>query len=351
MIGMIQCNSIRSKANPGERCPYKSLNGSEWCGHHAKQTTPRRFSDTISHARTEEGGCRGATQTQTQTQTQTPKPDPIAQAVRMIWNAWNRWVAHRCGPLLRNRTDSNNPADFFSSEPVEEIPLQYFISFVDTQGKGYIMDSRSAISLMDHAAKNHEPALNPFNRAPLSPLFLRRLQLHTGTKVWTALTPLTPAQQLELLTTDVCRMIDDLGYYTSPDWYLGLSHRRLRCLYIELLDIWSHRATLAPSDRVRIVPGVSPLFHVPPAIVVNVMSRPAIQNLVMNICRLLVSTAENRTDRQLGAMYCIGALSIVQPTVAAAYPWLYETFSPGATRLLSNGSISIIPQVLDGPAV
>jgi hypothetical protein len=103
---------------------------------------------------------------------------------------------------------------------------------------------------------------------------------------------------------------------------------------MELADIWYHRAMLSHDDRMRIVPGERAL-PVPVSTVV-VMTQKALQHTVIKSCRLLVSSAAARSDKQLGVMYVLGALSLVSPTAAFAYPWLLEMFSPGVTRIFVN---------------
>jgi len=206
-----------------------------------------------------------------------------------------------------------------------------FISFVDA-GKGYIMDARSAISLVTHAT---ETPLNPFNRSPLTPLFLKRLSLHKVSG-WVTL----PAG--EQTVTDVFRLIEDLGYYTDPTWYIDLGRHELQRLYIELADIWFHRAGLSNQDRARIAE--SP-FGVPVATAL-IMRLPALKPMVLRTLKLLVSAASARSDRQLGVMYVLGALSIVSEGAGTAFPWLVEMFSPGVTSIVNGQIVVAHPSVL-----
>jgi len=274
-------------------------------------------------------------------------PEEMAVATIKIRRTWGRWIARRAGPLLRFREESNNPFDFFSSDPVAEIPFGDIVSFV-SGGKGYIMDIKSAVSLIEHAAKNKEEPVNPFNRAVLPPLFLKRITLHSQKdkkKSWATLEPVSEAQKLVLATTDLFRCIEDLGYYTDPSWFIDLSRQGLQRLYMELADIWFHRAALGPADRRRIVPSPLNLFSVPVTTVL-IMQQKALRPLVLNACRLLVSAAPARSDNQLGVMFVLGSLSLVSEGAGTAYPWLVEQFSPGVTRLVNNEIVVLHPSVL-----
>jgi hypothetical protein len=251
-----------------------------------------------------------------------------------IFRAWRRWLARRCGPLLWDRTESNNPYDFYSSDPVDEIPLQDFVSFVDG-GKGYIMDAKSATSLLEHATNHNEPALNPFNRAPLPALLLKRLKRHGVTGKWASLTAMTPETKFAMEVTDLFRTIEDLGYYTDPHWFLELGALQLQRLYIELADIWYHRAGLSQVEKNRIVPPPTRAF---PISVQGslIMQLKALKPLLLKTCTAIATAAVNRADRQTGVMYVLGSLALVSPGAATAYPWLVDMFSPGVCRIVGT---------------
>jgi hypothetical protein len=320
------CVSIRSKGHPEERCSHKALAGKEWCGTHAKQGTPVRFApvDKISHVVTHE--------------------DKL-QATLRIQRTWSRWLARRAGPLLQFREESNNPFDFYSGDPIETIKLRDFVSFVD-KSKGYCMDIQSAVSLLDHATKSKETPLNPFNREPLPATFLRRIRRHGHTALWTGLVAMTEIQTIHLAVTDAFRLIEDLGYYTDPDWFLSLSGVELLRFYIELADIWYHRAGLTHEDRSRIVPGPRRPFPIRVSVAYT-LDMASLRKLVLETCRLLVSAAAARADKQLGVMYVVGSLSMLSAGAGAAYPWLTEMFAPGVCRIVGNTIQLLHPSALN----
>ena len=306
------------------------MTGSEWCGRH--QTVQLRFIKEVDVIEMIEE--------RIPTPPASKERDGIAAA--RIYRAWSRWLSKRAGPLLTAKAESNNPFDFFSSDPIEEIPLRYFISFVDA-GKGYCMDTRSVTALLQHAVANKEAPLNPFNRATLPSLFTTRLKRHKLVDVWAPLQALSETQAMSMATNDVFRIIEDLGYYTNPTWFLDLSRQGLQRLYIELADIWYHRAALSSADRMRICP--TRPFPVPVTTVL-IMHIRALRPLLLDTCRLLVTSAPAKSDRQLGVMYLMGALSIVSSGAALANAWIHEMFSPGVSMM--NGAQIMIahPSVL-----
>ena len=324
------CASIRGKTHPGERCTAKAKAGAEWCGKHS--STQVRFAPaTVEHI--------------------APSPPRFdtslthGLAAKKIRRAWSSWLARRAGPLLRIREESNNPFDFFSADPVAEIPIGDVVSFV-SEGKGYIMDIKSAVSLIEHAGAGAPE--NPFNRTPLPALFLKRVGLHSAGKAkktsWATLQPMSDEQKNALATTDVFSLIEDLGYYTDPSWFIDLSRLELQRFYMELADIWFHRVSLTSQDRHRIVPGRNP-FSVPVSTSL-IMHQKALRPLILGTCKSLVSAAAERSDKQLGASYIMGSLSLVSRAAGAAYPWLLDTFSPGVTRIVGGQLVALHPSVL-----
>ena len=315
-----QCISIRGKGHSTERCPYKAKAGESWCGHHIKQQNRVAF------------------------QAATPKnknPLDPSDAATKVAAAWRRYIARRSGPLLWFRGESNNPTDFYTTEPVEEIPLRSFVSFVDESGKGYIMDIASAVALAVHANAAGEESLNPFNRAPLPTTFLKRLLRHKPTKASSMPTP-APSSAA---TTDLFRAMEDLGYYTDPAWFNDLRYVDLVRFYIELAHIWYTSAELTDADRNRIIPARSRLFAVPVR-TIGSLEPAALKQTVLDTCTLFVSAATARSDRQLGAMYVIGALSLLHRGPRQAYPWMFESVAPGVTRNSGEGHIAILHPVV-----
>lgn len=322
----------------------------EWCGKH--KTTQIRFVGLALNP------SKDTIEVETNTNTN-PNPntgritsrsrqeDQVSFAA-IVHRLWRLRLARRAGPLLWFRDESNNPSDFFSADPVTEIPIRDFVSFADGP-KGYIMDIKSAASLIDHASANGEVPLNPFNRAPLPPHFLRRVARHGAatTHTWAPLKPLSEAQTHSLAVTDIFRAIEDLGYYTDPQWFMDMSRQDLQRFYVELADLWYHRVGLTTADRGRIAPLGNP-FGVS-VVAALVMQQRALRPQILNTMRQLVSTASSRADKQLGVTYVLGSLAIVSAGAAVAYPWLVEMFSPGVTMISGTGQGHVIvahPSVL-----
>jgi hypothetical protein len=126
---------------------------------------------------------------------------------------------------------------------------------------------------------------------------------------------------------DLFTIIDSLNYYSSPDWFIGLNARGHSRFYRELYELWTHRAGMSYAQKETIVPNFhARLFRHPPwALASHPME--TIQRINMHAMRLMVTSADDRNDRILGAMYVITALTTVSSAARTAYPWLYESIA------------------------
>jgi hypothetical protein len=62
----------------------------------------------------------------------------------------------------------------------------------------------------------------------------------------------------------------------------------------------------------------------------------SLQKLNMNCMKLLITSAEDKNDRILGAMYVVTALTMVSAEARAAYPWLHESIREEHEHLNHN---------------
>jgi hypothetical protein len=183
--------------------------------------------------------------------------------------------------------------------------------------------------------KNEAPE-NPYTRAPFSKEnlekakhFIRWSRLKGVDTRWAPIIPESPDQRFKLKVTDLFQKIDELNYYTNPDWFVKLSVDNLRCFYVELFDIWFHRAELSPEMKKIIIPPPAHPFKYPVREIVAVKSLDSLRKINLDIIRMFISAAVDKSDRTLGAMYVVTALTLVNKECKETYPWLYESATPG----------------------
>jgi len=306
-----QCRNIRSKRRPSERCENQATHG-EYCGIHHKR--PILWKSTILAI----------------------TPLQLAAARTLL-----SWYRHVRGIFLKRRhgigywvrSVSTNDTDFFSTDPIQDISGNMFFSYMDEHKHVYSFDIRSIQSLYLRASASN-PVTNPFTRNPIPAWveskknalvsLLRKRNLPTE---WIPLQPPTPEQQWRMKVVDIFHKIDELNYYSSPDWFIQLNHYGQIKLYRELYDIWVFRAGLSIQQKNTIVPlHAQKLFrHTPWSI--SELPMESLQRVNMNVIRMMIQSAADRNDRILGAMYVVTAFTLVNRQARTAYPWLYETVS------------------------
>jgi len=336
-----QCHSVKSKQNRKERCIAPATHG-DFCGNHYRN--PSRWTpgspDTIAKRVKRRKLVK-------------KKAEDTEVAVRKV-QRWYRSVHGRYGLRLHGiayhvRNLCTNDADFFSTDPVSDISGHMFFSYQDVDKHVYGFDIRSVYTLLHRARLEGELAFNPFTRTPFSELTTARIMnlvkwlrnRHFPTE-WAPLEPPTPEQQWRMKIVDIFKEIDALNYYSSPDWFIGLDPRGQRKFYSELYSIWTERAGLSNFQRNAIVPQYHQrIFRHPPWALMD-QSMESLQRMNTNTIRLLITSAEDRNDRILGAMYVVSTLTLVNSQAREAYPWLHESVFIGP--VFHNPVISIQPR-------
>jgi len=324
------CNNIKSKRNPKIRCSNIATHG-DYCGIHYKNPKPWiQFSTQKSRFQEEKSA--------EVTEFMPPTGDAAIKIQRWLQQAIRRHMARTRGPAFYNRQICTNDTDFFSTDPVADISGALFFSYIDKKHV-YGFDIRSIATLIANTSAQAAPQ-NPFTRDPI-PLsviqkvdrIVKMLKAHKFSTEWAKLSPSSPIQQYRMKIVDLFQAIDELNYYSSPDWFLNMNLVDHCRFYRNLYAIWNYRANLSSLQKIQIVPNIQqqPLFkHSPYAISSYPLER--LQKLNMGIIRTLITAAEDKNDRILGAMYVMTSLTLVSIPARIAYPWLYESVS-GDERL------------------
>lgn len=317
----VSCANIRSRKYHTEKCPNPPLYGL-YCGIHHKNPKPWKPPTPAQ---------KPASVRRTRSETATMKKN----AAQKIWKWYTKvrglHMYRTRGHAYHVRDIATNDSDFFSADPVKDISGAMFFSYKDADNHIYAFDIRSIHSLIYRARISGTSAQNPFTRTNLDVEIIRRvsklvkqLQAHNIACEWAPLEPPTPEQQLCMKIVDLFHIIDELNYYSSPNWFLNMDYEDHFQFYSELYAIWTHRAGLSIAQKTAIVPGFTQLFRHPPW-ALRGQSLATMQKLNMNTIRTLITSAEDRNDRILGAMYVVSTLTIVNEDARRAYPWLYES--------------------------
>lgn len=314
----VVCKSVRSKKKMLEQCSNPATHG-QFCGIHYKNPIlwePSKAKTlTKKRIKSFEHSCLDAKKIQ-------------------AWYRFHRglFMVRRRGLGYWTRSILTNDADFFSTDPVQDISGQMFLSYKDEQNHVYGFDIRSLNALYIRAEQMQEKPQNPFTRKDFPEWLLNkkntiieRLLKRGIPQEWVPIQPPTPEQQWRMKVVDLFNKIDELNYYSSPDWFIGLNLYGQVKFYRELFDIWNFRAGLSPAQKNAIVPQYPQKIFKHSPNTVSQQTIQVVQKLNMNTMRLLISSAEDRNDRILGAMYIITTFTLVNRQARIAYPWLYDS--------------------------
>lgn len=234
------------------------------------------------------------------------------------------------GPAYYVRTVCVNDTDFFSTDPITDISGVMFFSYRDTKKHIHAFDIRSIATLIE---KTSEPVVtNPFTRDPIPLLVVQKVQAlvkqlkaHKIPTEWAKLEPSTPVQQYRMKIVDLFGMIDELNYYSSPDWFLNLTVDQHITFYRQLYAIWGHRANLSETQKQLIVPNHRHILFRHSPFTTATFPLDRIQKVNMSTIRSLITSAVDKNDKIIGAMYVMSTLTLVSNAAKEAYPWLYES--------------------------
>lgn len=315
------CENIKSRRHPKQRCDRPATHGI-YCGLHFKH--PRPYVPTPKMTPVH----RPATPAVT-----LAKEPAAAHTIQNWYKRHHPTILYRRhGPAYFDRSLSVNDSDFFSTEFVRDISGVMFFSYCDDKHHVYSFDIRSIYTLVQRSRIAGESATNPFTREVIPSSCVRKVltlakwlsDRHVSVE-WAPLAPPTPEQQWRMKVVDLFNKIDELNYYSSPDWFISLDLRAQKKFYTELHAIWTHRAGLSIQQKNMIVPNFSArLFRYAPWALFD-QTLESMQRLNMGVIRMFISSAADKNDRILGAMYVISGLTMVSDQARTAYPWLYES--------------------------
>ena len=322
------CKNIKSMRNPKEKCTNPATHDG-FCGVHFRKPNPwvPMSPENIAKRVIQRNNRKRLIK-----ERETERLHAASQIQKWFRFHKGFHMVQKHGIAYYDRSLSVNDTDFFSTDRITDISGAMFFSYVDTHKHVYAFDIRSIHMLIYKARNAGEPCQNPFNREPFPEFvpkkvkehiqWLRKLNLPTE---WAPLEPPTPEQQWRMRVVDIFSIIDSLNYYSSPDWFISLDQRGQRTFYIELHGIWSHRAGLTVEQKNTIVPNYTHRMFRHPPWAIGSQPIESLQKLNMNCMKLLITSAEDKNDRILGAMYVVTALTMVSAEARAAYPWLHES--------------------------
>ncbi len=310
------------------------------------------------------------------------KNDLICRIIRLFWKDrlalllqkklrgnFVRQSIKLSGPALLDRSLCVNDTDFFTLEPLKNIPTNLFFSY---RGPGDFIYGFDLSSLKELLKNNKAQKIkNPYNRESMEKIVpdifsLSRLNNIINNSHNKKITPVTPNHVPKSATynissnninanirinamqydpteiinkmngirlkpvhdriRDLFMEIDQIGFYTQPHWFEGLEKpqyiRFCRCLY----DIWNFRAQMSFNVKLKICPLYDPFINITNNILYfNNLSTDEIRQRSLDIMEDMIFTGIDAEHRSLGAFHLLSALTIVSLDARENMPWLYES--------------------------
>lgn len=271
------------------------------------------------------------------------------------------WMRGRARARARNCI---NDADFYSFEPVDEIPYRFYFTYVAaqpaTQPQRYGFHIKSFMMLVykNIVDNGSISILNPYNREPIPETavfdafrFVRLYNILCGGDIFddgcenmrdiiycskmgaaeiqemimrqniTRKLENIRKKTLEQRVINLFMDIDLLGNYTSHSWFSNLTAHNAVVFWGALYDIWLYRAGILQETKKLICPIHDP-FHK------KIMRNPKSVEEVLEYCLYamenMVYMSPDEEYRKLGAMYVLCALTTVSGDARRALPWLTD---------------------------
>ena len=306
-----QCLNQKSRRHPDVQCPHPATQG-EYCAIHCKH--PVRF-NLLKKSQSD------------------PSLEKI-QFAEKIQNWWRVLAGIRryrqLGPAGNIPAIAENQTDIYSLDAVTSIPLLYRWSYSDSNKHIWLFDIRTLC--MSRADGQETALLNPYTREPIpanaEKQFYERCAWLRKRKYYLIhmdSVELTEDQLWHQTLLDVSLKYDMLGYHMCLSWFEELSLRQLAGFYVELWELWFFRLQLNNTVKNQVVPNwPANLFKHSPQEVRQRIEKKWWQKTVLDLMNTLVSSAELKEHKTLGALYSMTAFAVISPNVRQHYPWLVD---------------------------
>jgi hypothetical protein len=292
------------------------------------------------------------------------------------------------GKAFKNRKLCVNETDFYTLEPLEDIPFEEFYSYTDEKNFIYGFNIKSLIALYKQKGK----IINPYNRekvdfktmnemfslyklckiiftenfkpedAPVSqPQPLQRTRTLPQSVRNTMVQPatmtnrfvgniiqnymsnsfavnFTPRQRelfqkmetirakpLETRIQELFMEIDLLGNYTQSAWFNDLDKRDILRLFRYLRDIWYYRGRMSNEVKMKISSLHDPFLN--NDIQTLNISAPLedFKKICISVMENIIYTGIDTEFQKLGALHVLSALTVVSMRARQNMMWLYES--------------------------
>lgn len=275
------------------------------------------------------------------------------------------------GPAKFNRTMCVNESDFYTMEPLINIPFENFFSYKDSEDFIYGFELSSLIQYIKIKEKGGElrrRIKNPYNRSPMRHEIQKIYRLKhlmgiiTGTVTKRELptriqsrprsssnhndlrsrtlsigidSNYNHSQMLETIreirsktneqrTRELFIVIDQLGNYSNYNWFLNLDRGCYLRYYRILKDIWTYRAQIPTYTKIKICPLWDP-FGMFSNVNISELTTEQLMSRCLCVMEDMVYTGVEQQYRTIGSIHVLSVLTVINREARSNMPWLYES--------------------------
>ena len=218
---------------------------------------------------------------------------------------------------------SVNDTDYWTLDDITKIKPTQFFSYKDEKGHYFCFEMKSFKRLLDKKFTS-----NPYNKQEFSDEVIENFEERwekSRTKYnYNENSHNHHHSQLSNIksrTIDIFSKMDFLDFPTNIEWFLGLTLGKLKDFYFHLEDIWFYRANLTTQERNRIMGGIT-VFTVPTRTVKHMTRIPQLQEVCLSVIDRFLTNSNDDSNRKLGCIYVLIAMTYVSHNARQAYPWL-----------------------------
>ena len=259
--------------------------------------------------------------------------------VQPFQSLWRGYLRRKCnmlrGPAFMNRSLCNNDEDFLTGETMNEVSADQFSSYTTSDGFVYGFDIISLYNLKSKS--NTKNVLNPYTREPIpmSVFVDLNILIRISNSVYDSSIDVSFDMPVAASSGDmsieerVVELFDSIashGYYPTIDWFMELERRDLIKMLRELSDIFLYRASIPRDIQVRICP-INPFRSM--STMVDIMQSYedilVSRDILLYVASSVVMSGVATTDRALGTIVFLQALTLVSNGARDSYPLFYES--------------------------
>jgi len=281
-----------------------------------------------------------------------------------------KWLQDK-GECINNITKCVNENDFYSLEPLKEIPIKYFFTF----SCGKFNYGCNIISLIQLIKNSKGIVKNPYNRENIEIETIKTiLSVYGKTRIIFGLPSDAPvinnhsllqiqgsiqenqrvrglitrpqsigpsaelirerrikmteiqSKSIETRIQEVFMEMDQLGNYTHPGWFSNLDRREYIRLFRILFDIWTFRGQLSTQIKMNICIVGDPFNEIRrQGVNLHDMTIDDIREICITVIEYIVYCGIDDEYKKIGALHVLTGLTGVSLGARTSLPWLYES--------------------------